>query len=278
MKTIHKLLLVLIVMVLGGNANASILQDSYLKELNDVKGIRLLTVDNVNGDCRVVAVPGDTIHIEGAIRVKGGSDEECREFYERAEIKTVVEGDTVHLDVKYPKNRGFFNMGRSVAMIVDFEIQVPEAMDVDVDLVNGDVTLEKLRDCRIDLVNGDILASTINSIVVDAVNGNIEIQGVAESVNCDVVNGGLKLYTESLALHKVVAEAVNGTMQVYLPAAVLGRIQMSSATGITYLKEEAGDGEWKVKLKSKCVTMAEDGPARINLENVNGKIILFCKQ
>ena len=163
-------------------------------------------------------------------------------------------------------------------MRVDFEITVPVGLDIGVDLVNGDVTLEKMGDCNIDLVNGDVIASEINSIVVDVVNGSIEVREVAETVSCDLVNGSLKLFSSSEKLRKVVADSVNGTMQVHVPASVLGRIHMSSATGITYLKEEVAEGEWKVKMKSKSVTMVDDGNARINLENVNGKIVLFCKR
>ena len=277
-RTILKLTAFAVVLAISFTAHAAVLQDEYVKELKDVKGIRSIVIDNVNGDCVIIPGDSDVVRIEGAIRIKGGSDEECRDYYRKAEIKVTTEGEELVIDVIYPKTRGFFSIGRSVNMRVDFEITVPVGLDIGVDLVNGDVTLEKMGDCNIDLVNGDVIASEINSIVVDVVNGSIEVREVAETVSCDLVNGSLKLFSSSEKLRKVVADSVNGTMQVHVPASVLGRIHMSSATGITYLKEEVAEGEWKVKMKSKSVTMVDDGNARINLENVNGKIVLFCKR
>ncbi len=277
-RTILKLTAFAVVLAISFTVHAAVLQDEYVKELKDVKGIRSIVIDNVNGDCVIIPGDSDVVRIEGAIRIKGGSDEECRDYYRKAEIKVTTEGEELVIDVIYPKTRGFFSIGRSVNMRVDFEITVPVGLDIGVDLVNGDVTLEKMGDCNIDLVNGDVIASEINSIVVDVVNGSIEVREVAETVSCDLVNGSLKLFSSSEKLRKVVADSVNGTMQVHVPASVLGRIHMSSATGITYLKEEVAEGEWKVKMKSKSVTMVDDGNARINLENVNGKIVLFCKR
>lgn len=273
-----KVLLILALITVSATVGAAEITDRYHKQLSDISGVTQLTIENVNGDCIIRPSSEKNIVIDAEIRVKGSSEDACREFYDKAAIRTERKGDAVMLTVDYPRNKLLCGFGKSASMIVDFTISVPAGMDIDLDLVNGDVHMKEMGTCRIDLVNGECEAQTCNELRVDLVNGSVSASDIRDSIVCDMINGNVKLETRSETLDRVRVESINGSIQVTLSAAVLGRLQLSSSTGQTYLKERDASGEWKTKLKGKNVTLLEDGKARISLETVNGKIAVYCER
>lgn len=277
MKTI-KTLMILGLVTLSTTVRTAEITDQYHKKLTDVSGVRVLTIENVNGDCVIRPTDDGQIMIDAEILVKGSSEDACREFYEKADIRTERDGDTVLLTVDYPRNKLLCGFGKSASMTVDFTISVPAGTDLDLDLVNGDVRLNKLGECRIDLVNGECEANGCRSVLVDMVNGSVAATEISNVIICDMINGNVKLETRSSDLEKVRVESINGSIELTLIASVLGRLHLSSSTGQTYLKERDASGNWKTKLKGKHVTLMEDGKARISLETVNGKIAVYCER
>ncbi len=273
-----KILLILALIGVGATAGAAEITDQYHKKLTDISGITQLSIENVTGDCVVHSSGDRTIIINADVLVKGTTEEACREFYEKAAIRTERKGDTLLLTVDYPRNKLLCGFGKSASMVVDFTITLPAGMNLDVDLVNGDIQMKDMGECRIDLVNGKCEAVSCKALVADLVNGSVVATDIERSLICDMINGNVKLETRSATLDKVRVESINGSFQVTLPASVLGRLQLSSSTGQTYLKERDESGEWKTKLKGKNVTLLEDGKARISLETVNGKVAVYCER
>ncbi len=273
-----KVLLILALITVTATVGAAEITDRYHKQVSDISGVTQLSIENVNGDCVIRPSSDKSIVIDAEIRVKGSSEDACREFYDKASIRTERKGDTVLLTVDYPRNKLLCGFGKSASMIVDFTISIPAGMDLDLDLVNGDVHMKEMGTCRIDLVNGECNAESCKDLLVDLVNGSVTAGDIRNSVVCDMINGNVKLETRSETLEKVRIESINGSIQLTLAAAVLGRLQLSSSTGQTYLKERDDSGEWKTKLKGKNVTLLEEGKARISLETVNGKIAVYCER
>jgi len=252
---------------------ATALSDTVEKRLTGVDGIHAIRIDNVNGDCHVRLHDADQVMVRADITVKGVSEEACDEFYRKLAIEVKRESDRVLVQVVYPKtSRSWFGFGKSPHAVVDLVVTIPDNWDVTVDLVNGDIDVERAASCTIDLVNGDVLLQRVDRLNVDLVNGNIQVEDVTRAVSCDVINGNLQAIVTGSAVEKVYADMVNGNIDVTVPAAVIGRLYMESSTGRAVLMEKTAQGEWRTKLKSKRISMKEDGQARIGLETVNGRI------
>ncbi len=266
----------LLTVLFSGPAVASLLTDSFHKQIVDDKSITKITLDNVNGNCHFFPVAkGKRITVNATLTIKGASDEACERYYRKVRIMVNREKGKVTIVVNRPRNRLFFGMMNSVRMTVDFEISVPRSLDVAVNLVNGDVAIEGMKDCAVDLVNGDINMTRISGVSIDAVNSCITISDVGKWVAIDAVNGRLKLLSSSSGLEKVKVEFVNGNMTVQIPARALARLNMDSETGGTMFKVRDGKQGWETRMRGKRIHISDRGGAVISLKNVNGKIVFL---
>ncbi|GEM_PF-2760931 len=264
-------------LVIVNPVGASVLTDSFHKEISNPAAITKVTLDNVNGDCHFfLAQKNRKLKIKATITIKGSSDEACESYYQKVKINVTRGNKVLKIVVNRPKTNSFFGLGNSIQMSVDFEISMPVQKDVSVDLVNGDINVEGMNRVTVDVVNGDVIMNGITGASIEAVNSRMDIRNVKKWVVIDAVNGRLKLSSISPELEKVKAEFVNGSMIVRIPTACLGRLNMESATGSADLKEKKEGEKWKTRMHGKKIHVSEKGGARISLENVNGKIILLC--
>ncbi len=269
--------IVLSFLVILNPVDASVLTDSFHKELSKPDGITRVTLDNVNGDCHFFLSPKKgKLSIDATVTIKGSSEEQCESYYRKVTIKATRKNGVLNIVVDRPRSTSFFGLGNATRMSVDFEIAIPFPVDVSVDLVNGDVSMEEMSCCSVDIINGNVNMKEVVSAAVEAVNSCMNIRGVKKRVLIDAVNGNLKLASASPGLEKVKVEFVNGSMTVQIPAAHLGYLNMESATGVAVLKEKKGTELWETRMRGKKIHISDKGKARIFLENVNGKIILLC--
>ena len=258
-------------------AGASVLKDSFHKEIANPGRISKVSLNNVNGNCHFfVTREKQKIVIDAAVTIKGSSDDACESYYRKVKIQVIRKGKALKIVVNRPRSSSFFGFGNSIHMSVDFEIGIPMPTDVSLELINGNINIENMANCSVDLVNGDIKMNGIKSASIEAVNSCMKIQDLKKWIVIDAVNGSLTLSTASSELEKVKSEFVNGSMRVQIPQACLGGLSMESATGIVHLKEKNGDKGWKTKMRGKNIHIKDKGKAKISLENVNGKITLLC--
>ncbi|MBI3998196.1 MAG: DUF4097 family beta strand repeat protein [Armatimonadetes bacterium] len=95
------------------------------------------------------------------------------------------EGDTV--TVEGPRARPFHERHR-----VEFDIAVPDALDVTVHLVRGDATAEGLsRPLAITTVKGDVRVTDCASIAVEGVSSDVDIQRPSGDIAVKIIRGDI---------------------------------------------------------------------------------------
>ncbi len=274
---LSSLFIILSFLVVLNPVNASVLTDSFHKEISKPDSISKIMLDNINGNCHFFpASKNKKLRIDATITVKGSSDEACESYYRKVRIAVTREKGVLKIAVTRPRSTSFFGLGNAVSMSVNFEVAIPVPIDVSVNLVNGNVSIEAMNRCNVDIVNGDVTMKGIISASIEAVNSCMDIRDVKKWVVVDAVNGSLKLFSLSPDLEKVKAEFVNGNMTVQIPTACLGRLNMDSATGTAELKEKKEGKAWETRMHGKRIHVSDKGKARISLENVNGTITLLC--
>lgn len=160
----------------------------------------------------VVADPADTVRAmpmrrgdrldivgrEGAITVRAGSRSEVRVLSEWRGSLT-QDGRVVRLDG---------TRGRSWADEEDLVVEVPVWLDVTVNTLNGDITLDKVEGAlTLSTVHGDITAHGTRGVVsITAVDGEIRVTGARGPLQLNSVNGGVQVQDAEAA---VSAETVN---------------------------------------------------------------------
>ncbi|MGH2374969.1 MAG: SHOCT-like domain-containing protein [bacterium] len=133
-----------------------------------------LTFRNTRGDLRLSRSPDSQLHVRATRRVWGSDPGEAQRLADRLPIEITESGDTI--TVEGPGARPYHERLR-----VDFEIAVPDTLDVGGHLVRGDVTAEALtRDLALTVVKGDVRAADC---------ARVEVQGVSSAVILDRSRG-----------------------------------------------------------------------------------------
>ena len=175
-----------------------------------------ISVENTNGEIKIFKSDDTlgliTIQAEKIARVR--FDDKDKPI-DNLDIIIDSTGSVVRVKADYEKSgSGFFN--RPDDRKVNFEIRVPANIKVDVDNINGTITMTGLmNDIKVNSVNG---SSNFNkcsgSINVDATNGSVSGNfDSTRGINIDVTNGAVKLGGLKNVSANVNASTVNGKVK-----------------------------------------------------------------
>jgi len=203
-------------------------------------------VENVNGDVEVKCVSGDDVRLKA---VKKGKTQEA---LDEMKISIKEEGRTLTVTTEYP-HHGLLGLGHSHGGSVQYTLDVPERLAVDVDTVNGGVRVTGGR----------------AGVALESVNGEVRAEGIRGRITAETVNGGINVESldEMPDLH---FETVNGAIVIKVPRAVRAAYHFETVNGTVRSAPEnftvngSGpkeiDGTWN------------DGGGKIHAETVNGGI------
>ncbi len=158
---------------------------------------------------------------------------------------------------------------------VAYELTVPRGAAVEATSVNGAVTVEG--------VQGGIAAETVNGAVkingaggaVEAktVNGAVKINGAGGAVEAKTVNGAVQAgIADTPAGSSYSFQAVNGSLQVALPADVSGKFQAKTLHGAIETDFPLEVRKAKHWGKKSIDAQLGAGDARYSFSTVNGSI------
>jgi len=238
-------------LALAGAAQADVTATEEMSY--DVDPGARISLENVNGDIRVSG-GGDRVHI--VARKKAGK----QEYLDELKIVVDATADYVRIETRHPKrDGGWFNWGGDSSGSVSYELTVPADVELDtIETVNGDVTIEA--------VDGKVKASTVN--------GGLEVNDLAGDVNLETVNGGIEAHFATLAGdQRVDVEAVNGRIELYLPADASARVTAETVNG-SIDADDFGLEPDKGFVGRELSGDLGGGDARVSLETVNGSIKL----
>jgi hypothetical protein len=194
---------------------------------------RAMHVHNVNGRVEVRSGTGDRVEVRAEIRWRRGDPDDVR-----LEAKTAAGGDVVVCAMWRRSDRcevsGLRGNGDNERwddrndVSVHFTVTVPAYANVDVNTVNGDVTIEPVRGwVEAHSVNGDIeAASRENSVRARTVNGSITARGTLprDGLDYNTVNGSIEIVLPADANADVSLRTTNGRVTSDFPITFTGDI------------------------------------------------------
>lgn len=210
-----------------------------------------LRVENVNGDITITAGQGRNVHVIATRKANSQS------YLDGIEIKVSADEDRISFRTEHPQSRNrWFGHGENSGSVT-YEIIVPADTNLD----------------SIDTVNGEIeIAGISGDVSVDTTNGDIHLTGLSGSLEADTVNGSIDATFERLGgSQRVVAETVNGRVQLRLPADASARVDIGTVNG----RIDADDFGLEVErgfLGRDLDGEIGAGDARIKVSTVNGGV------
>ncbi|HPG39722.1 MAG TPA: DUF4097 family beta strand repeat-containing protein [bacterium] len=224
-----------------------------------------VNVKNVNGKIFVESWDNDEVHIYAVIEVKASSSSRAEEFIEQVEIKVEKSGDELYIQPEHPKARGedFFKMlfgSHNPSVQVDFTVQVPRNVQVDLNSVNGTIETVNLAGlAKLQTVNGKISAKEMHSAVdAGTTNGGIEVEIDESNLSND-----MRLHT------------VNGSISMTMPKSTAADLSMSTVNGSIHTDFPLQlEGMWSNKNVDGKIN---GGGNKISLGTVNGSISIYEK-
>jgi hypothetical protein len=174
-----------------------------------------LHVRNVSGDTKVAVGEGGTIHVRARKRVRGTSEERAKRLLENVEVRMVQEGDDVILKPHlYEQDRGWADLFRGGRVAVDFEINVPRDVRIEVQTVSGDFELAGTRGpLEVQSVSGDVrLDDAQGPLRLKTVSGDAVLSDFAGQLVANTVSGDLTF--ERVRLHGSDIVSVSGEIRI----------------------------------------------------------------
>lgn len=174
-----------------------------------------LSLDDSNGDIKITKTSdsGRVVIIDAVKSYDVRYDEQDKPL-DMVKINIDSTGNELKITTEIERNNGLFK--RHKGGKVDYNIKVPAGMNVEIDNVNGDITLISINgDIDIETVNSAInLAYCTGSIKIDGVNGGVNCNiDSTKGINIELVNGIVKLGGLKNTSADVNASTVNGRVK-----------------------------------------------------------------
>ncbi|MBL8006715.1 MAG: hypothetical protein JNJ56_04240 [Ignavibacteria bacterium] len=262
MKTIILLLLALIFLqVFNG---CGFLAKKYTKsETEEIRintaGKRKISLENISGNIRIIKSSDSSAIIIKALKETKVKKKELETPFDEIKIETDTNSENISVRTVINKNVGikFFNLGRNPT--VDYDLYIPENIEIEIENINGDLSAKNLN----------------NSLKISLVNGDAEIENYTGTLNCEITNGSF--YGEVDSTEGINVSIINGSITMNLSNFMNANISAETVNGkisneniqLRELRKE------KKLLKAKIGNQETD--VEIKVETVNGKIKLTGK-
>lgn len=223
----------------------------------DVNPGARISLENINGDITITGGSGEQVKVTA--HKKAGT----QEYLDELKVVADADADYVRIETRHPKHEsGWLNWGDNGNGSVSYELSVPANVTLDaVETVNGDV--------RISAIGGTVKAGTVN--------GGLEVGNLSADVSLETVNGTITADFDTLGdEQRVDAEAVNGRIELLLPADASARVNAETVNG-SIDADDFGLEPEKGFVGRDLSGEIGGGDARISLDTVNGSIAIRKK-
>ncbi len=200
-----------------------------------------LAVRNVSGEVRVEASRDDKVHVLAQGVARGSRPERVR-----IESRSGADGLTVCAlwgsrsdcsnGAYSPGGRSFWQkFGFRSRVDVNFTVQVPAGVRLDIRDVNGEVTVAGASsDVLVHTINGGIRAATDGGVLeLKTVNGNVtaDVRGTPRRVTAKTVNGSVELVGPAELAGDLDMGAVNGSIESDFAVTTTGKVSKRKLVG-----------------------------------------------
>lgn len=218
--------------LLAQSALAHTLRESFDRTLPLREGGRIV-LENTNGKILVEGWDQDEVSVRAEKIVKAGSRDEAAKIMKRVRIDVEAEEDRVAIYTHIPRRKdGFWDwiLGDRVQVTVEYHLRVPKRLLLNVETVNGGVTVRSVRGTiQVASTNGGVrIHEAGGQIEVRTTNGGIEAEIVElaerEDMDFKTTNGGIRVYFPEDLRAYVEAKTTNGSVTTDFPVEVRGEV------------------------------------------------------
>lgn len=210
----------------------------------DAEDHERLSLQGINGNVTITALSGvDSVIITGEKRVGSESMQDAEDHLTELQVEVSDLSSEVRVKTIQPDE----THGRSY--VVDYDITLPQTLDVVVSNVNGAVTVEFVNgSVSVQNVNGQVVLNEIfGSVSVSLVNGLIDAEITLPTggiIGMSTVNGGIGLDIPQSTSADFSASVVNGTIGI-------SNLALTDLVSTPYsLTGTLGDGEGTIGLST----------------------------
>jgi DUF4097 and DUF4098 domain-containing protein YvlB len=207
------------------------------------------TVTGVTGGIDIVGTaPGSEVRIDGIKRTKAYSRSEAQQRLDDIRIKIEETQDVIAVMTEHPVHSSGVNYE------VEYEIWVPNDLNLQVDQVTGAVVIEASR--------GDVH--------IRNVTGAVALEGVVGSVDVGVTTGSIAGSIPLGSGDSVDLSVTTGTVALSIPAATSATLKASVVTGtLSFTGLDIVDVDAR---ESVVFCTLGEGDGAINLSSVTGGV------
>lgn len=220
-------------------------------------GKKKVVFNNTNGDIKVTKSSVDSVLIIKAEATFHVTKKEMKEEKERIKIDIDTLGDVIKITSNYVKEKRFFNFQISFDEHTNYELIVPEGIEVSVDNINGKFDITDIN----------------NNVNVSSTNGNIKLSQTTGKISIDVTNGKVKGDLDSTKGLDI--STTNGNVNLNLNNTFSGKFRLETING----KISKRDFDFKDVDNDKKLFKGTLGNSdvEIKIKTTNGKITLTKK-
>jgi len=202
------------------------------------------SLNNINGAVVISSWQEDTIKVQATISA------ESQESYDDVTINMKQQGQKVSVQTDYKEKS--YRQNKQAAR-VDYQVWLPiDANLSDIDLVNGDLTIDNMAgDVDVEVVNGSINATQLSgNSEISAVNGSVNVNYKAQAddvdnIEIETVNGRIELFLPQNINADVSADTMHGVIKT-----AFGLTAKESSFSGYNLRGEIGNGGTNIDLDS----------------------------
>ncbi|NCC31970.1 MAG: hypothetical protein EOM24_08080 [Chloroflexia bacterium] len=204
-----------------------------------------MVIRGVNDQVQLVGVPGNQVEVKAIRRGFGFTEQSATRALDRLELHDSLEHGTLTLEVRRSPWSGL-SFGRSP--YVEFRIGVPEGIEVQAELVSGDVQVEEVQGTlTLTTVSGELVTSnTRGALTMSNTSGDLVAQNHRGPLQINGVSGDVK---------------ISGHVEAPFVRTVSGDVEVEGATGLVDVRTISGD-----------IRVNSQKPVHVQLENTSGEI------
>lgn len=176
----------------------------------DATGFNEVQLDGINGNITVVGVSGTgEVVISGFRRVRSSTRADAEAELERLQVALTTVGDAIVIRTEQPPE----TQGRTYE--VQYDLTVPRRLEVEIDNVNGNITVDTLDD----------------DVDVVTTNGNIDVSDIVGNATALTVNGNVDAEVTMPLGGEIGLRSTNGNLTLDIPRTTSASLTATLANG-----------------------------------------------
>jgi len=258
-------------------AHAATLKETF-QQTYPLQASREVSLDNVNGAVKIEGWDRNEVQVVAEKQVKAGNAEDARKAMDQIKIIVGKTAGGLSIETKLPKREGgFFDWlsGNNININVTYRVRVPRSVALDVETVNGGVTLSGTRGkTSLETTNGAIdVARVGGNIRLRSTNGGLVVADSTGTVDASTTNGGIEVDLKDVPdVSDLSFSTTNGSVTLRLPRDV--RVSLDAATSngrVSTSFEVDGDGG-KPNRRHLSGDINGGGGGKLHIRSTNGSV------